>query len=217
MASYGPDAAPGQHLSRSSPRYRSPHVLAQRERMVTALICRGLTDKQIAQELSLSPSEVRHHIGEIYGKLGVRSRQELIDTVARVEFFVAGLSAATQKLKSPEQVSDLDGYRLKPDPLEAQSLAELEDFLRKLWVWAGQPSSRRLAARSGGAFSHATINKLIHDKTEKPALKLQYLLGFVRACGVDEGEQKHWVTAWRRNAGCLRTSDQRDQECSQGE
>ena len=116
MASYGPGAAPGQYSSSSSPRPSSPHVLAQHERMVTALICRGLTDRQITQELSLSPSEVRHHIGEIYGKLGVHSRQELIDTVARVKFFVAGLSAATKKLKSPEQISDLDGYRLKPHP-----------------------------------------------------------------------------------------------------
>ena len=85
----------------------------------------------------------------------------------------------------------------KPDPLSASSISELEDRLRSLWVWAGRPSSRKLAARSRGAFSHATVNKLIRQKPRKPALKLEYVLGFARACGADEAEQQRWVTAWR--------------------
>jgi DNA-binding CsgD family transcriptional regulator len=211
MAGYGQSTASGQHPSTSSQRHRNPHLLAQHEREVAALICQGLTNGQIAQRLSLSPSAIRRYIEWIYEKLDVHSRQELIDTVARVEFFAAGLSAARQKPKSLEQIGDLDGYQLKPDPLAAQSLAELEDFLRKFWVWAGRPSSRKLAARSGGAFSHATISKLVYDKPEKPILKLQYLLGFVRACGIDEDEQRCWVTAWRRVAEYFRASDQHEQ------
>jgi DNA-binding CsgD family transcriptional regulator len=217
MTSYGPSAASGQYPSTSSQRRLNPYMLAQHEREVVALICRGFTNRQIAQELSLSQSAIRYYIEGIYDKLDVHSRQELIDAVARVEFFAVGLSAARQRPKSPEQIGDLDGYQLKPDPLAAQSLAELEDFLRKLWVWAGRPSSRRLAALSGGAFSHATISKLIYDKPEKPVLKLQYLLGFVRACGVDEDEQRCWVTAWRRGAECFPASDQHDQEHSRRE
>ena len=89
-------------------------------------------------------------------------------------------------------------YYFKPDPLTAASLPELEGLVRELWVWAGRPSGRRLAADSGGSFSHATISKLIYDQPGKPKLRLEYLIGFVRACGLGEEEEKRWATAWRR-------------------
>ena len=96
----------------------------------------------------------------------------------------------------PEHIRHVPGAR-KPDPLSARTPSELEDRLRSLWAWAGRPSSRRLADRSGGAFSHATVSKLIHEKPGKPTLKLEYVLGLVRACGADQAEQQRWITAWR--------------------
>jgi hypothetical protein len=95
-------------------------------------------------------------------------------------------------------VQDWRGHRLKPDPLGARTFAELEKLLREYWHWTGRRGTRKIAAGSGGAFSHATVAKLLHDKPQKPALKQDYVLGLILGCGGDEDEQQCWVTAWRR-------------------
>jgi NarL family two-component system response regulator LiaR len=50
--------------------------LTERERDVLALLVRGLTNKQIAIELHLSPNTVRVYISQILDKLGVSNRTE---------------------------------------------------------------------------------------------------------------------------------------------
>jgi DNA-binding NarL/FixJ family response regulator len=52
-------------------------TLTLREREVIALIAEGLTNKQIAQRLSISAATVNHHLSAVYGKLDVPSRLEL--------------------------------------------------------------------------------------------------------------------------------------------
>jgi hypothetical protein len=41
---------------------------------------------------------------------------------------------------------------------------ELEELWREYWHWTGRKATRKIAAGSGGAFSHATVAKLLHDK-----------------------------------------------------
>lgn len=53
-------------------------TLTDRERQVIALVCTGLKNKQIGERLFVSESTVRHHLGSIFGKLGVSGRFELI-------------------------------------------------------------------------------------------------------------------------------------------
>ncbi len=53
-------------------------TLTEREREVVALIGEGLSNKQIAQRLSLSAATVNHHLTAIYTKLDVPSRLELV-------------------------------------------------------------------------------------------------------------------------------------------
>ena len=48
--------------------------LSAREVEVLVLISRGMTKKQIAQELTISPKTVNAHVEHVYAKLGVRSR-----------------------------------------------------------------------------------------------------------------------------------------------
>ena len=50
--------------------------LSLREREILQLICRGLSNKQIAQRLYLSVRTVENRVASIYGKLSVRSRTE---------------------------------------------------------------------------------------------------------------------------------------------
>lgn len=51
--------------------------LTRREREIAAVACTGLTNKQIAEKLSISEATVRHHLGVIFSKLGVSTRAEL--------------------------------------------------------------------------------------------------------------------------------------------
>ena len=55
--------------------------LSKREREVLGLIARGRSAPRIQEELSLSINTVNSHISHIYRKLGVSSRQELLDLI----------------------------------------------------------------------------------------------------------------------------------------
>ena len=59
----------------------SPSGLTQRETEVLDLLRDGLTDREIADRLVLSPRTVGHHVSSILGKLGVRRRTEAIGIV----------------------------------------------------------------------------------------------------------------------------------------
>jgi LuxR family maltose regulon positive regulatory protein len=50
--------------------------LSQREREVLKLMAAGLTNREIAEQLIVSPETVKKHAASIYGKLGVHSRTE---------------------------------------------------------------------------------------------------------------------------------------------
>jgi DNA-binding CsgD family transcriptional regulator len=57
---------------------KQKHGLSRREAEIALLICRGLTDKEIAQVLCASFSTVRTHIKHLFSKLDVTTRSELI-------------------------------------------------------------------------------------------------------------------------------------------
>lgn len=69
-------------LYRVSARYQEKlDKLTEREQQVVAGICQGSTFKQIARDLSLSPSTVSNHLYRIYLKLGINTRSELVKLV----------------------------------------------------------------------------------------------------------------------------------------
>jgi DNA-binding NarL/FixJ family response regulator len=51
-----------------------PLGLSEREAEVLRLAVRGLSNRQIAEELVVSPKTVGHHIENIYAKIGVSTR-----------------------------------------------------------------------------------------------------------------------------------------------
>lgn len=53
---------------------KGPADLSEREQEVLALVARGLTNKEIAAELHVSPHTVRHHLESVYAKIDVISR-----------------------------------------------------------------------------------------------------------------------------------------------
>jgi DNA-binding CsgD family transcriptional regulator len=53
--------------------------LSERERRVAALLLQRMTYKMIGRELFISENTVKYYVKNIYAKLGIGSREELID------------------------------------------------------------------------------------------------------------------------------------------
>jgi DNA-binding NarL/FixJ family response regulator len=62
-------------LAPAEPQYDS---LTQREREVLALLARGLSNREIGLRLHVSNATVKFHCGQIFSKLGVRSRAQAV-------------------------------------------------------------------------------------------------------------------------------------------
>lgn len=60
---------------------RARYGLSEREEEVLRLTCKGHTKRRMAEMLSLSEDTIRYHSRNLYAKLGVHSRQELLDLV----------------------------------------------------------------------------------------------------------------------------------------
>jgi DNA-binding CsgD family transcriptional regulator len=60
-------------------------ALTPREREVAALVARGLTNLQVADELTISERTVEGHVERILGKLGFRSRAQIAAWLAGIE------------------------------------------------------------------------------------------------------------------------------------
>lgn len=78
-------------------------VLTEREREVLMLICKGMKNKVIADNLFITETTVRHHLTSIFEKLNVSSRLELV------------VHAFNEKLVEipSENVAALNGYGYK--------------------------------------------------------------------------------------------------------
>jgi DNA-binding CsgD family transcriptional regulator len=161
--------------------------LTGREWEIARLIADDLSNQQIADKLVISVKTVESHIRHIFAKLGIKSRSGVPRWVNREH--------TTLTNRPPTNLPYDD---LKPDPLAARTEAELRDLLRRFWTWSDRPSSRNIADQSCGAFSHTTVSKLLHDRLDKPPLKLKYVQGIIRGCGGDVLEEQLWATAWRR-------------------
>jgi DNA-binding CsgD family transcriptional regulator len=88
----GPDSETGRQTDQQSDRYRRPwlkaceHIgksanLTAREQEVFEMIAFNRSPERIAQRLFVSLNTVRTHIHNIYSKLGVHSKQELMDLI----------------------------------------------------------------------------------------------------------------------------------------
>jgi DNA-binding CsgD family transcriptional regulator len=66
-----------QGITAGPPGSRSPLELTDRERDVAVLVAKGMTNREVAAELYVSPKAIDYHLGHIFGKLGITSRRDL--------------------------------------------------------------------------------------------------------------------------------------------
>ncbi|MBR1583097.1 MAG: response regulator transcription factor [Spirochaetales bacterium] len=75
---FGLDKQKEQNKPELSLESLSRYRISEREFTVIQLICEGLTNKEIAQELSISVNTVNNHVANIFSKMEVRSRIDLL-------------------------------------------------------------------------------------------------------------------------------------------
>jgi DNA-binding NarL/FixJ family response regulator len=57
--------------------YNENNTLSGTDKEIMISICSGMTNKQIAAQIHLSPGTVRNRISTILGKLGLKNRTEI--------------------------------------------------------------------------------------------------------------------------------------------
>ena len=60
------------------PKAHVTNALTDREKQVVELICKGMKNKGIADELFITETTVRHHLTSVFNKLEISSRLELV-------------------------------------------------------------------------------------------------------------------------------------------
>ena len=59
-------------------------TLSPRQRLCLALAARGLSDRQIAAQVGVTPRTVGHHLGNAYAKLLAHNRRDAAATAQRL-------------------------------------------------------------------------------------------------------------------------------------
>lgn len=60
--------------------------LTKQEQIVTGLVCRGLSTRELAERLHITTNTVQDHLKSIFDKTGVRSRRELVTAILQEQY-----------------------------------------------------------------------------------------------------------------------------------
>jgi len=87
----GPTEAVAVIIEEPSPAELAPvlmqaYRLTRQERRITELVCRGLSTRQICEQLHIAEATVQDHLKSIFDKTGVRSRRELVTVILREQY-----------------------------------------------------------------------------------------------------------------------------------
>lgn len=84
LAVFEPTLSPVRVAPRASAPPSGPEPLTPREREVLALLAEGLSNKAIADRLSISEHTAKFHVNAVLAKLGVQRRTEAVVRAARL-------------------------------------------------------------------------------------------------------------------------------------
>jgi DNA-binding CsgD family transcriptional regulator len=60
--------------------------LTRQEQVLTGLVCRGLSTREIANRLHITPNTIQDHLKSIFDKTGVSSRRELVASILQEQY-----------------------------------------------------------------------------------------------------------------------------------
>ena len=86
--------------ARFSPGGRAGIRLTQRELDIVSLLMSGCPNKRIADECAIGQRTVKHHLTNVYGKLGVSNRLELVVFAIQHQLVVTSHAAAPRTLQA---------------------------------------------------------------------------------------------------------------------
>ena len=69
-----------------APVLMTAYGLTKQEQTVTRLVCRGLSTRELAESLHITPHTIQDHLKSIFDKTGVRSRRELVATILQEQY-----------------------------------------------------------------------------------------------------------------------------------
>jgi DNA-binding CsgD family transcriptional regulator len=81
-----------------APLLMAAYGLTQQEQAVTRLVCRGLSTRELADRLHITPNTLQDHLKSIFDKTGVSSRRELVAAILQEQYLpraMAGQSVAS--------------------------------------------------------------------------------------------------------------------------
>lgn len=93
-----------------------------------------------------------------------------------------------------QAVPDVDGFDLRPDPMEMDTPAAFMVALRQYRRWAGSPPYREMSDRCGNVYSASAMCAALGASVLP---KYTMLNALILGCGGDEKEFQRWITAWR--------------------
>jgi len=97
------------------------YQLGPREQQVTRAVARGLSTVEIAAQLCLSGHTVRDYLKQVFEKVGVSTRGELVAKIF-AERYQQPLTANMKSLSEPEWLSGAGPDRSSPQPPRCSSL-----------------------------------------------------------------------------------------------
>lgn len=105
-----------------------------------------------------------------------------------------------------EQPGDAAGSDLKPNPCAATTVAEFIEALWKYKAWSGDPSWRRMAARTGQAVVHSTMYAAMNGDALP---KFDVVRAIIIGCNGGDDDLESYTRAWRRIQTSLIVSSRR--------
>jgi hypothetical protein len=139
--------------------------------------------------------ETRRQVKDLEHRLMVIGG-ELSEALKREEKAEQAIGELRRRLRRPTRAtSDAAGQDLRPDPGQARTPAELMTALREYRIWAGKPSYREMAQRSGQQAAASTMCEALRSD-ELPG-RLAIVEAIIAGCGGGDDDRRRFASAWR--------------------
>jgi DNA-binding CsgD family transcriptional regulator len=92
-----------------APMIMAAYGLTGREKTVTALVCQGLSTRQIAGRLHLTADTVQDHLKSVFDKTGVHSRGELVAAILQRDYLPHAIAGHPVNQRGAFTASELPG------------------------------------------------------------------------------------------------------------